>query len=113
MPQVTRSRATKKPNGKSTEPLAIALARRAGEAAMADAARTAKRPAKKAPAAKRAAPRVTKDEQELAALLEARLRQLGLEGARVTAAPGPSGAELRFEGIPASKVDVLRKAIGR
>jgi hypothetical protein len=44
-----------------------------------------------------------------------RLRQLGLERARVTAVatkPG-QGADLRVEHVPASKVDLLKKAIGR
>lgn len=56
----------------------------------------------------------TADERELAALLERKLHKLGLDEARVTAvATKPDrGANLRFEGIPAAKVDALKKAIG-
>jgi len=56
----------------------------------------------------------TPDERALAELLERKLHKLGIEGARVTAVatkPG-QGANLRFEGIPAAKVDVLKRAIG-
>ena len=67
----------------------------------------AARKAKKAPA------RPTKDERELAALLQKHLRQLGLDRARVVAVAMKlgQGADLRFEGIPASKVDLLKKGI--
>lgn len=57
----------------------------------------------------------TAEERELAALLERRLHQLGLDRARVTAVatkPG-QGADLRFERIPAAQADKLRQAIGR
>ena len=56
---------------------------------------------------------VTKDERELAALLQRHLRQLGLDRARVVAVATRvgEGADLRFEGIPASQVDVLKKGI--
>lgn len=57
----------------------------------------------------------TPEERSLASLLETRLRQLGLDRARVTAVatkPG-QGADLRIERVPASKVDLLKKAIGR
>lgn len=57
----------------------------------------------------------TEDERRLAALIEERLHQLGLDRARVTAVatkPG-QGADLRFEHVPAAQVDALKKAIGR
>ena len=57
----------------------------------------------------------TPDERALAALLQKSLHTHGLDRARVTAVatkPG-QGADLRFEHIPAAKVDVLKKAIGR
>jgi len=57
----------------------------------------------------------TAEERTLAALLEKRLHQLGLERARVTAVatkPG-QGSDLRFEHIPVAQIDVLKKAIGR
>jgi len=57
--------------------------------------------------------RPTKDERELAALLQKHLRRLGLDRARVVAVAmkAGQGADLRFEGIPASKVDLLKKGI--
>lgn len=67
------------------------------------------------PAAKKAkvAARTTKDERELAALLQRHLRQLGLDRARVVAVAGKAGqgADLKFEGIPAARVDLLKKGI--
>jgi hypothetical protein len=72
------------------------------------------RKAKKAPARKaKATARPTKDERELAALLQKHLRHLGLDRARVVAVAmkAGQGADLRFEGIPASKVDLLKKGI--
>lgn len=57
----------------------------------------------------------TDDERTLAALLERRLRQLGLERATVEAVATKPGqpADLRFAGIPVDRVDVLKEAIGR
>ena len=67
------------------------------------------------PAARKAkaSARPTKDERELAALLQKHLRHLGLDRARVVAVATKvgQGADLRFEGIPASKVDLLKKGI--
>jgi hypothetical protein len=56
----------------------------------------------------------TAEERTFAALLERRLRQLGLARARVTAVATKAGqgADLLFEHIPASAIDALRKAIG-
>ena len=69
--------------------------------------------ARKAGANAKPKPRTTKDERDLAAFLQRHLRKLGLDRARVVAVatkPG-QGADLRFEGIPASKVDLLKKGI--
>jgi len=57
----------------------------------------------------------TAEERALAAMLEKQLHKLGLERARVTAVATAAGqgADLRFERIPAAKVDLLKKAIGR
>lgn len=62
---------------------------------------------------KKVVARPTKDERELAALLQKHLRHLGLDRARVVAVAtrAGQGADLRFEGIPASKVDLLKKGI--
>jgi len=57
----------------------------------------------------------TPEERSLAALLQKRLRQLGLDRATVVAVatkPG-KGGDLRFEHIPAASVDTLKRAIGR
>ncbi len=57
----------------------------------------------------------TADERQLADLLQRRLRKLGLDRAVVTAVatkPG-QGADLRFEHIPAAKVDLLTKGVGK
>ena len=57
----------------------------------------------------------TEEERALAAMLEKQLHKLGLDRARVTAVATKAGqgADLRFERIPAAKVDLLKKAIGR
>jgi hypothetical protein len=57
----------------------------------------------------------TEDERTFAALLEARLHQLGLDRAKVEAVATKPGqpADLRFTGLPVSRVDDLKKAIGR
>ena len=71
---------------------------------------------KKNGAGKRGVGRTTTgEERALAAMLEKQLRKLGLERARVTAVATKAGqgADLRFERIPAAKVDLLKKAIGR
>ena len=71
---------------------------------------------KKNGASKRGVGRTTTgEERALAAMLEKQLRKLGLERARVTAVATKAGqgADLRFERIPAAKVDLLKKAIGR
>jgi hypothetical protein len=55
------------------------------------------------------------EERELADLLQRRLRKLGLDRAVVTAVatkPG-QGADLRFEHIPAAKVDLLSRGIAK
>ena len=51
----------------------------------------------------------------LAAMLEKQLHKLGLVRARViaVATKAGQGADLRFKSIPAAKVDLLKKAIGR
>ena len=73
----------------------------------------AKPTARKAKAKAKAPARPTKDERALAALLQKHLRHLGLDRARVVAVATKAGqgADLRFEGIPASKVDLLKKGI--
>ncbi len=57
----------------------------------------------------------TADERSLAALLQRRCRQLGLDRASVTAVATKAGqgSDLRFEHIPAAQVDTLKKALGR
>lgn len=57
----------------------------------------------------------TKSERDLAKRLEARLHALGLERARVSVVATKPGqeADLRIERVPASKVGVLRRALGR
>jgi hypothetical protein len=57
----------------------------------------------------------TEDERTFAALLQKRLHQLGLDRAKVEAVATKPGqpADLRFSGIPVSRVDDLKKAIGR
>jgi hypothetical protein len=57
----------------------------------------------------------TEDERTFAALLERRLRQLGVERAKVEAVATKPGqaAELRLAGIPVDQIDLLKKAIGR
>ena len=74
------------------------------------------RATKKNGASKRGVGRTTtEEERSLAAMLEKQLHKLGLERARVTAVATKAGhgADLRFERIPAAKVDLLKKAIGR
>lgn len=92
------SKSTKRPR---RAPASLAIAE--------PAARKPKAPARKAKPS--ASP--TKDERELAALLQKHLRHLGLDRARVVAVATKAGqgADLRFEGIPASKVDLLKKGI--
>jgi hypothetical protein len=86
------------------------------------AKKSARKPAKKLAqklAAKQAKPKKKKkaapsDEHKLAALLEKRLHTLGVARARVTvvATKKGQGADLRFDHIPATQIDDLRKAIG-
>lgn len=99
------------PGGKKLSP-------RAASATAIEEAATAVRHERRAaqPAGTKSRGRTTSvQERELAALLQRRLHQLGLDRAVVTAVatkPG-QGADLRFEHIPAAAVDELRKAIGR
>lgn len=117
MPETTSSARAKKTNGKSTSPIPVALARRAQAAALELTQATpakAIRQGKRAGGARRGRS-TTEDERTLAALLERRLRQLGLERAKVEAVATTPGqpADLRFTGIPVDRIDVLKKAIGR
>jgi hypothetical protein len=102
-----RKKSVAVPGGRSVAP-------RAASAREIERAAKAIRQGARAGAARRGRS-TTEDERTLAALLERRLRQLGLRHATVEAVATKPGqpADLRFAGIPIDRVDVLKKAIGR
>jgi uncharacterized protein YjiS (DUF1127 family) len=107
-----RKKSVALPGGKKIVPrTASALAIEAAAVALRQ-----KRAAGEKGSAKRGRGRTTTEEERaLATMLTQQLHKLGLDRARVTAVatkPG-QGADLRFERIPAAKVDLLKKAIGR